>query len=95
MASAKGKVKGEPARSALSEEDTNEIDIDEAGPAGVPMKMLRGRVSLTMYKDTHHAATEMDSSVTELVQEGLRYILYGVQPRHVGIRKKKKLSLTA
>lgn len=85
----------ESARSALSEEDTNEIDIEEDGPAGVPMKMLRGRVTLTMYKDTHIGATETDTSVTELMQEGLRYVLYGVQPRHVGIRKKRGVALSA
>lgn len=89
-----GKRKAEPARRALraepvSEEDSAEIDIDEDGPVGVPMKMLRGRVTLTMYKDTHHAATDAGSSVTELMQEGLRYVLYGVQPRHVGLRKKR------
>lgn len=84
--------------SALSaEEDSTEIEIDdeETGPASSPSKEIRGRTTRTMYKDLCYASADHDTSITDLINEGLRYVLYGTPPRHVGVRKKAKVALSA
>jgi hypothetical protein len=76
-----------------SDEDTSEIEIDDgAGPASSPSQEIRGRTTTTMYKDLCHASIDTNTSITDLINEGLRYVLYGAQPRHVGVRKKVALS---
>ncbi len=68
--------------------DSEMDDDSDAGPASPRSRQIKVRVTATMHRDMKIAAAKSDDSLDGLLREGMRCVLYGIEPRRRGIISK-------
>jgi hypothetical protein len=62
--------------------DRADNGIEQADTAPERDTVRRVRITHSLWKELRIAAAKLDTTPSELLREGMRYVLFGTEPRH-------------